>query len=273
MSVFRALLALAVLLAGAGASRADLIVVRVTNLQPTGGTFLTPIFLATHDGVYDFFNVGSAASSSVERLAEDGTTGPRIAAALATGRVNQATATSGGPIGPGESREVTFDVSATNSRAQFLAFMSMIIPSNDAFIGNDDPRLLPLFDANGQVIQRLGAGRFVITGNDVLDGGTEVNDEVPENTAFLNQTVPDTGVVETLPIRQHPGFQGSLRLGGPTGNILQRFPNGDFTQPGALIASIEVRSVPAPAALSLLLAGAPAMLLAARARRRPGRVS
>ncbi|MGF1578401.1 MAG: spondin domain-containing protein, partial [Gemmataceae bacterium] len=69
------------------------ITVTVTNLAPSDGTLLTPVFLATTDGIYDFFDAGAPASTSLERLAEDGTVGPRIDAALASGGVAEALAT------------------------------------------------------------------------------------------------------------------------------------------------------------------------------------
>lgn len=217
--------------------------VTVTNLQQADGALLTPFFLATQNGVYDFFDVGGASSASLERLAEDGAVGPRIEAALNSGGVGAAQATGGGPIQPGSSRTVTFYADSTNDLTQYLSFASMVIPSNDAFIGNDDPLALDLFDAAGNLIQRVGDGAVIITGEDVYDAGTEVNDEVPSNTAALAQAAPDTGVTENGVIRQHEGFQGSERLGGATGNILTARPNADFTLPGAEVASIQVTSL------------------------------
>ncbi|MFK7817356.1 MAG: spondin domain-containing protein, partial [Planctomycetaceae bacterium] len=216
------------------------VTVTVTNLQEADGGLLTPFFLATGNGNYDFFNVGSAASASLERLAEDGTTGPRIDAAIASGGVGEAVATSGGPIAPGESRSVEFSASSFNDLTQYLSFASMFIPSNDAFIGNDDPRAIDLFDDTGDLITREGSSAIVITGDDVYDAGTEVNDEIPENTAALAQSAPNTGVTEDGVIRQHPGFQGSDRLGGSVGNILTARPNGDFTAADAQVARIEI---------------------------------
>jgi Ca2+-binding RTX toxin-like protein len=93
--------------------------VTVTNLQPTNGALLTPVFLATGNGDYDFFSGGSPASASLERLAEDGNTGPRIEAALASGGVNQAVSTAGGPLAPGESRTVGLIADPQNDRTQF----------------------------------------------------------------------------------------------------------------------------------------------------------
>ena len=214
--------------------------VTFTNLAAAEGSLLTPIFAATQNGVYDFFDVGSSASENLERLAEDGTTGPRIAAALASGGVGEALATAGGPLAPGETRTLTFFADPSNPLTQFLSYASMVIPSNDAFIGNDSPTQLDLFDDDGSLIRRTGAGAFIVTGDDVLDAGTEVNDEIPENTAALAQAAPNTGVTEGGLIRQHEGFQGSQRFGGPIGNILTARSGSDFTLPGSQVLSIEV---------------------------------
>ena len=187
------------------------------------------------------FSLGSAASGSLEALAEDGNTGPRIAAALNSGGVDAAVATPGGPLAPGDSRTVTFYATSTNALTQYLSFASMVIPSNDAFIGNDDPLEIDLFDADGNLIQRVGDGAFFVTGDDVYDAGTEVNDEIPANTAALAQAAPNTGVDENGVITQHPGFIGSVRQGGgAAGNILTARPNADFTDGNPQIASIQV---------------------------------
>ena len=229
----------------------------VTNLSSADGSLLTPVVVATQNGIYDQFDVGSAASESIERLAEDGTTGPRIAAALGSGGVGEAQATAGGPLAPGESRELTFFADPTDPLTQFLSYASMVIPSNDAFIGNDDPLELELFDDNGSLIRRVGSDAFIVTGDDVYDAGTEVNDEIPENTAALAQAAPNTGVTEGGVIRQHEGFQGSQRLGGPVGNVLTARPGSDFTIPGTQILSIEVDSAAQETGFSLQLTDQP----------------
>lgn len=235
--------------------------ITVTNLAGTDGSLLTPVVVATQNGIYDQFDVGSAASESIERLAEDGTTGPRIAAALGSGGVGEAQATAGGPLAPGESRVLTFFADPTDPLTQFLSYASMVIPSNDAFIGNDDPTQLDLFDDNGSLIRRVGESAFIVTGDDVFDAGTEVNDEIPENTAALAQAAPNTGVTENGLIRQHEGFQGSERFGGPIGNILTARPGSDFTISGSQILSIEVDSAAQDTGFSLELRDQPLMSL------------
>ncbi len=235
--------------------------IRVTNLAGVDGSLLTPVVVATQNGIYDQFDVGSAASENIERLAEDGTTGPRIAAALNSGGVGEAQATAGGPLAPGESRVLTFFADPSDPLTQYLSYASMVIPSNDAFIGNDDPLQLDLFDENGSLIRRVGESAFIVSGDDVYDAGTEVNDEIPENTAALAQAAPNTGVTENGVIRQHEGFQGSERLGGDVGNILTARPGSDFTVAGAQILSIEVDSAAQETGFALELTDQPLVSL------------
>ncbi len=216
--------------------------ITLTNLANADGTLLTPIVVATQNGIYDQFDVGSAASENLERLAEDGTVGPRIAAALASGGVGQAQATTGGPVAPGETRTLTFFADPSDPLTQYISYASMVIPSNDAFIGNDDPTQLDLFDDEGGLIRRVGSNAFIVTGDNVYDAGTEVNDEIPENTAALAQAAPNTGVTEGGVIRQHEGFQGSERLGGAIGNVLAARPGSDFTVAGSEVLRIEIDS-------------------------------
>jgi hypothetical protein len=254
---------LVVVLISSACSQADFIEVSITNLAPNNGTYLTPVFLGAHDGSFGLFTPGLPASAGLERIAEDG--GPQtllLNSLLAAGGVGGTAGT--GPIAPGETVKLTLDLNPLTQR--YLSYASMIIPSNDAFIGNPSPTLFTLFDNNGQLITRQGAGAFRVLGTQVWDAGTEVNDEIPANTAFLGQSVPDTGVNQNGVVALHPGFQGSQLLGGPPGNILSdsRFSAADFSQPSYVVAQIEVSAVPAPPAVILLGLG---MLSAAVVRR------
>lgn len=233
---------------GTGMATAAPINLRVTveNLAPGGGNLLTPLWFGFHDGTFDLYDRGAPISAELERLAEDGNAAPLIGAFAGApgGFVDGLVFGPGpGPFTPGSSGSETlsFDFGATPSA--FFSYASMVIPSNDAFIANGNPLALPLFGAGGF----LGVD-IIVLGSQVLDAGSEVNDEIPANTAALGQTVPDTGVVENGTIELHPGFM-------PGGNILTAFPNADFTQPGYEIARIRVEQIPEPAAWLLLGGG------------------
>lgn len=221
--------------------------VTVRNTSDTGGTFLTPVYFGFHDGGFDLFDVGAAASPGLESLAEDGAFAIVAAERAAASPGSQGLVVTGenGFIATQEqtSAFITVD-SAVNTQVSFGA---MILPSNDAFIGTDEA--LTLFDDAGNF---LGAQTVVFDGTDVYDAGTEVNTEL--DAAFINQTAPDTGVDENGVIRQHPGFNGSF--GNPVGEGDQIILGGtnapgafidpvaaDFTLPGAQIATVHINTV------------------------------
>jgi Ca2+-binding RTX toxin-like protein len=193
------------------------------------------------------FNVGQAASVGLERLAEDGDTaplGPELLAADADGQGFVVT----GAAGPIATQETTSAILSVNGHSNgFVSFGSMIIPSNDAFIGTGDA--VQLFNANGRF---LGEKTITFGGEDAYDAGTELNTEL--DAAFINQTAPDTGVDELGVVHSHPGFNGSL--GNPVGEGDQIILGGtndagefvdpvvaDFTRPGAELAEVHINTV------------------------------
>ena len=115
--------------------------------------------------------------------------------------------------------------------SRYLNYASMVLPSNDAFIANGNPQAHEIFDGNGNF---LGAD-FVVTGEEVLDAGTEVNDEAETSTAFFGQAEPNTGETEAGVVQTHPGFN-------PEGRILSstEFANADFTTDSYNVARITV---------------------------------
>lgn len=233
----------------------------VRNTSDFGGVATTPFYFGFHNGSFDLFDAGKAASEGLERLAEDGIFGvnpddgfttvaeERLAAqADSQGAAVVGTTPAGtpGPIGAATqgSTTITIDDSALN---QYVSFGAMILPSNDAFVGTDDA--VKLFDDKGNFI---GAQTIVFEGTDVYDAGTEVNTEL--DAAFINQTGPDTGVDENGVITLHPGFNGSA--GNPVGEGDQIILGGtnafgqeidpvaaDFTLPGAQIAEVHINTV------------------------------
>jgi hypothetical protein len=261
----RVLTPLGVLVAGLSA-RADVVPVTftVTNLQPPNGNALAPMSFLAHNGSFDWFNVGQPGSEAVQRLAEDGENAQLLATASQSPNFGLAGHTPGGPIMPGESRTVTLMLDSANPLHRFFSYGAMFVPSNDAFIANDNPGAFQLFDAGGNLIQRNGATAIIVDGpTGVWDAGTEVNDEIPANLPGIGQVAPNTGPSETDVVRLHPGFMGSVRLGGPLGTILTAHPGADFTAPGALVARITI--VPAPA--TAMLGGLGMLLVTARRRR------
>ncbi len=200
--------------------------------------FFSPVWVGFHNGQFDSFNVGEAASTGIERLAEDAIFAPTEAfpVTIATefadseaGSTAGVVSSPGGPFALGSLGVAAFDVDETQGR--FFSYASMMLPSNDAFIGNEDPVFFDVFDNAGN----FSGLDITVRGNQVWDAGTEVNDEFtgpePPATIAPGQAAPDTGTAENGTVALHPGFLGSERLGGEVGGILNEDarPDADFT--------------------------------------------
>ena len=236
--------------------------VSVENLGPAGGIFLTPVWVGFHDGSFDTYDLGSPASAGLERIAEDGNPGPLGGEFAASGAGAAGGVVGGAPIAPGEVVSGMFELNAASPKSRYFSFASMVIPSNDAFIANGNPTAWEIFDASGGF---LGA-EFIVLGSMIRDAGTEVNSELPADTAFFGQSIPDTGTPEGAVVSTHPGF---LAVG--SGGILDAamFGNGDFTAAGYQVARIRISAVPdLSSASGLLLLGSAGLL---GLRRRIGR--
>lgn len=239
--------------------------VTVRNLGPAGGVFITPVWVGFHNGSFDIYDLGSPASTALERLAEDGDTMPIASALLASG-TGTVEGTIFGPtipqIGPGESTSMIFSLDSMSASSRYFSYASMIIPSNDAFIANANPTFFPVFDMTGGFL----GGSFIVSGGMVRDAGTEVNDEIPMNTAFFGQTTPNTGTTENGVVTIHPGF-----LPPGSGGILDSpmFANANFKAAGYQVAQITVEAIPEPATLGLAGAALAVAMVAVRIRRKP----
>ncbi len=237
--------------------------VEVDNLAPENGVTITPLWSGFHGGDFDLFDRGEPASEALERLAEDGNTGPAMEAFAAT-TPNGVQGTMPTAIGPGQS--IAMDFSLNDSEAQrYFSYAAMVVPSNDAFIANDNPRAFSIFDGEG----KFTGADFVVKGDDVWDAGTEVNSEIPEETALLGQTEPNTGTDENGVVTEHPDL-----MDPGAGGIVDdtRFTNADFSEPGYEVAHITVSeagpvSVSEPYPLALLAAGFLATVVASRRKR------
>lgn len=231
------------------------VIVTIENLAPQAGTFQTPHWVGFHDGVaFDTYNGGTPANSlpiagseAIERLAEDGTTDPlaRDFGLLAPQGVQGVIAGPNGPIGPGEIARQSFVLDSANPNHRFFSYASMVIPSNDFWYSNGNPQAHPVFDESGAFV----AQNFIVTQDDVLDAGTEVNDELPENTAFFGQQTPNTGVDENGVILDFGDPSGLVAFRQPEdgGNILAepRFAMADFALDGYPLVKISFSAAPA----------------------------
>ena len=257
-----AALAVGLLAAPAAHAAPTSVTVTITNLAPTGGTFLTPLWVGFHDGSFDVYDAGSPVTPGLERLVEDGSTNlPRdpLPSLSEEFRASDAAASPGGlddalpanvgfarpgfaVLAPGATLTKTFTLDGADPADRFFSYASMVIPSNDFFIASAAP--IPVFDAAGKFV---GAD-LSIGGSAVLDAGSEVNDEVPANTAFFGQSTDDVGVPEGGVVTPATGYKPP-----GSGGVLDdpRFANADFTAPGYEVARITVSEVTGPAAVPL----------------------
>ena len=245
--------------------------VTLTNRAPVGGTYLTPLWFGFHDGGFDVYDLGQdVAGTFVEALAEDGvlmpTTGintPTIMPTFAaSGRGFAQGALMGpgstlpdgsprpiGPIAPGQT--VSMLVTLERTRATYFSFGSMVIPSNDFFIANDDPRAHLVFDASGA----FHALDFSVLGSAILDAGTEPNTESMETTAFFPGPNLGRGEAEGGSTQAARGYipNGPILTYAPNG--VRNFGNANFLAPGYQVASISVSTVPEPGSMALVAVG------------------
>lgn len=118
--------------------------VTITNL--TVGQPLTPPVLLTHSNRTGIFAVGEAANEEIQALAENGNSGPLLAALGDDVHVHQVVAgmapllPANDPGGTGLGSSAIFEIT-THGKAKFLSFASMLICTNDGFTGLDSVRL------------------------------------------------------------------------------------------------------------------------------------
>ncbi|MBL1322076.1 MAG: spondin domain-containing protein [Methylophaga sp.] len=225
--------------------------VRITNNAPNGGTYLTPTWVGFHNGSFDTFNVGSATSSSLESLVEDGNTAPLSTSFQGSGVDGVLGA---GPIAPNQTVSNQFTVSDDGSQ-NYFSYASMLLPSSDFFIGNSNPFA---FNISALLDGSISSLSFDV--GTVYDAGTEINDFATSagNPLFgiaPGQTGPNQGADENGVITAVNGlaFASFLNVAGiDTGRF-----NFDNFGSIATIEIVNVSAVPVPAALFMF---APALL-------------
>jgi hypothetical protein len=188
----------------------------------------------------DIYNKSEAASAELERVVEDGDMTMFIEkVAMAPGLKYQNVVGAAndkkrrglrvleegggkGPICGGQSSILNIDSLEIQAGAvHYFSYLAMVLPSNDAWVANGDPKAYKIFDADAMLMPV----EIMVVGSEVNDTGTEVNDELPSNTAFFGQATPDTGDVEGGVVSLHAGYMAAGQ-----GGILDdpKFANADF---------------------------------------------
>jgi hypothetical protein len=253
-------LGIAAVLLAASHAAGQTVTVRFTNNQPAGGFSTSPLWFGVHNGLFDFFNSGSAASAATEAMAELGS-GAGLTEALGNDGFAGTVATDPEhpQFTPGETGTATINIlNPTVNR--WFSFASMIVPSNDFFVGNDDAQAYEIFDAAGNF---RGPLTIQIFGRDGWEAHTEVND-VNVGPAFLVGRdaaggVPETGVIQ--PLFSVPGNEAYILsivgMQTPVYTVTHALAAGD------LLGTIVITPAPSSAAAMALAA-----MLAGRRRRR-----
>ncbi|MEM9942485.1 MAG: spondin domain-containing protein [Planctomycetota bacterium] len=229
--------------------------ITVENLQPADGFYFTPVWLGFHDGSFDLFDEGAAASSALEALAEEGdVAGVRSDFASVGGQdvvVTDFPGFGGAPVfDPGNSQSVAISLGAQD---RFVNFATMIIPSNDSFFGNQTS--LELLDSTGGF---LGDRVIELTLADLWDAGTELNDGLGAAFSATGGTSTDTNGFVT----RGPDLSNFDTTSTAAGSTI------DFASAsGASVVRISFTAVPEPGSAVVLGLGALGLMFVRKRRR------
>lgn len=224
--------------------------ITVENPLGAGNFSITPVWVAAHDGNFDTYDGGALAAGfgGITEIAEEGDTSVLMTRFANEGVGVDATlvsTTGAPPFTPGESETFTFETGDPTVN-RYFSYASMVVPSNDLFIGNGNPLAIELFNAAGEF---QGPIVIEVLGSMVNDNGTEVND-ASAGAAFSSNG--GVGVDESNPVSNFFADAGAeayldsfLNSGtADGGTITDTFGRDD------VIARITI--VPEPASLALL---------------------
>lgn len=244
----------------AAAAQAASVNVKVTaeNLVAANGIAFAPLHVGFGSGSFDAFDLGGVAGAAIVSVAEGGSGSAWFPAfAAAEPGSTRGTIVDGGPLLPGAMAMNSFVVDSLANR--YFTFAAMAIPSNDFFIGNDNPMQYELFNAGG------GQQIFSITikASQIWDAGSEAFD--PAAAAFVaggdnDLRTPQNSVV-AFNFAELAAFNG-LTTGA--GYVLDSQLGGDTD---VYRISFEVTPVPEPSTYALLVAGLATVGSLARRRR------
>ena len=231
------------------------VTVTVTNLAATNSISFAGTHLGFHSGAFDAFNIGTTAGPGIISVAEGGA-GTRWQADFAAADPSATRGLIAGALLPGQSRSQSFIVNAGLNR--FFSFATMVIPSNDFFLGNDNPMGFRLFDDAGNLL----ISSITQTSSQIWDAGSEAFSVA--GAAFLVNGVndvrtPQNGLV-SFNFAELMGFDGQQTAAGYV------FTSGLTAGQAIYRIDFSVAVVPEPSTWILVSSGL--MLLGLVARRR-----
>jgi PEP-CTERM motif len=243
------------------ATAADAAVVRVKvtveNLAPSDSISFAPLRFGFHNGTFDAFNTGEVAGQPIISVAEGGS-GADWFPAFQAAEPGAVLGSVGGALTPGATAMSGYFMVDT-SLNPFFTFASMVVPSNDHFIGNDNPMRYRLFDNAGNLL----ISQIDQQASQIWDNGSETTD--PLAAAFLvignnDLRTPQNGVVRF-------DFQELLAYNGLTTAAGYVFDSDLVANTAVYRISFTSAVVPEPATWAMLIAGFG--LVGVAARRRP----
>ncbi len=133
--------------------------VKITNL--TNAIYFTPLLVSAHNSRTHIFQTGTAASPSLQAMAEGGDISSLDIDLMSVGAHNVVNP-AGGLLAPGASTTATL---RSGRHTRFLSIVAMLLPTNDGFVGLDAIR----------IPRKRGTYTYYLKG---YDAGTEANDEI-----------------------------------------------------------------------------------------------
>ncbi|MGL6043950.1 MAG: spondin domain-containing protein [Sandaracinobacteroides sp.] len=221
------------------------VTVKVENLAPQNSISFAPLRFGFHNGSFDSFDNGVAATAPIISVAEGGS-GTDWFPAFAAAEPQAVLGSTAGALLPGASfTTMTFRIDTSVNR--YFTFGSMVIPSNDYFIGNDDPLEYRLFNMAGDLL----ISEINQTSDEIWDGGSELFD--PAAAAFLvggtNALRTAQNGVVNFDFAELAGFNGLETAGGYTFDSQLRAGLPIYR------ISFTANAVPEPASWALMILG------------------
>jgi hypothetical protein len=183
--------------------------VTVENLAPANSVRFAPLRVGFNSGVFDAFDLGKAATAPIVSIAEGGS-GSAWFPAFAAADPGATLGTAADALLPGQSDSRSFVVDT--SANPYFTYASMVVPSNDFFVGNDDPKQYRLFDDAGNLL----IGSITQRSRDLWDAGSEIHDPAAAAFVGMNDLRADQNSVVALNFAEFAAFNGLPTAAGYT---------------------------------------------------------